>query len=394
MQLVSKKILFVLESWNNAGTEHYVSGLIRFLQDYSSYEMGICILGDAEYHFPLEENIQYTLIGKSASLIQKTRILQKAVMEFAPDVCHLHIYSSLLPVISCLKIKSVEIVSTFHIPLWQWNFRHRLAWRLSFQLSDAATGVSTAVLQSFNKKWHQKEGIYLTHPPIAAELVHKKSQEASEKKSSLELTQKYLKSPLKERGAGVCLQNEKPFLHKSCSFTIIGAGRFTIQKDWPTLIKAVGKLEKMANSEIKLKIYGDGPLIREYDSLIKDLRLEQAVDLPGKVSQKDLFTNIQAADVFVLPAIFEGFGMAAIEAMALGVPTITADFEASEDFIIEGETGHRFERKNSSQLAKLLKWHYDHPGKSMQLGQKGQKYVQKNFRPEVVFKPYLEIYRR
>jgi glycosyltransferase involved in cell wall biosynthesis len=361
MKLVSKKILFVLECWNDAGTENYVSGLIRFLQDYPC-EMGICILGNADDHFPHEGNIPYTLIGKSASLVQKTRILRKAVREFAPDICHLHLYSSLLPAISCLKMKKpAKVVSTFHMHLWPWNFRHRLAWRLGFQLSSAATGVSSAVLQSFDKKWHQKEGIYLTHPPIAAELIDKKSQKI--------ITSK-----------------------KNHSFTIAGAGRFAAQKDWPTLIRAVGKLRKMVNKKINLKIYGDGPFIKEYDNLIKDLRLEQIVDLPGKVSQNDLFTNIQVADVFVLPSIFEGLPMAAIEAVALGTPTITADFEGSEDLIIEGETGHRFERKNSSELAKLLKWHHDNPEKSMQIGKKGQEYVQKNFRPEVVFKPYLEIY--
>jgi len=44
--------------------------------------------------------------------------------------------------------------------------------------------------------------------------------------------------------------------------------------------------------------------------------------------------------------------------MTLGVPTITADYGASLDYIEHGVTGHRFPCGNVQALADLLAWHY------------------------------------
>ena len=68
------------------------------------------------------------------------------------------------------------------------------------------------------------------------------------------------------------------------------------------------------------------------------LGIAEHVRMPGRVDHPTVIKTLRRCDVSVLPSRFEGLGMAALEAMQYGVPTITADFEASYDFLEDGVT--------------------------------------------------------
>jgi glycosyltransferase involved in cell wall biosynthesis len=57
---------------------------------------------------------------------------------------------------------------------------------------------------------------------------------------------------------------------------------------------------------------------------IKELGLQDCVIFPGFVPFHDLPIFYNAAEVFVFPSFFEGFGLPVVESMASGVPTITS----------------------------------------------------------------------
>jgi mannosyltransferase len=72
---------------------------------------------------------------------------------------------------------------------------------------------------------------------------------------------------------------------------------------------------------------------------IRRLGLEDLVVLPGRVSEEDKIALYQAADLYVTPSLYEGFGLTALEAMASGVPVVAADVGAFSELIVEDETG-------------------------------------------------------
>lgn len=106
--------------------------------------------------------------------------------------------------------------------------------------------------------------------------------------------------------------------------TIVTAGRFTNQKNHALLINAFAKIAEK-HHDYKLVIYGEGPNRTNLIQLVKDLKLSDRVLLPGYSSE--VIENVSKSSLFVLSSDFEGMPNALMEAMAMGVPSISTDCE-------------------------------------------------------------------
>jgi glycosyltransferase involved in cell wall biosynthesis len=105
---------------------------------------------------------------------------------------------------------------------------------------------------------------------------------------------------------------------------ILYVGRIQGRKNLPRLVEAYAQLRKQGRKE-KLVLAGKQDWQSEQvKAKIKELQLEDSVVFPGYVEQDDLPLLFNAAEVFVFPSIFEGFGLPVVESMASGVPTITS----------------------------------------------------------------------
>lgn len=105
---------------------------------------------------------------------------------------------------------------------------------------------------------------------------------------------------------------------------ILYVGRIQARKNLPRLVEAYAALRKRGATE-KLVLVGKKDWQSEQlVARIKELGLESSVVFPGFVSFDDLPLFYNAAEMFVFPSFFEGFGLPVIESMASGVPTITS----------------------------------------------------------------------
>lgn len=102
---------------------------------------------------------------------------------------------------------------------------------------------------------------------------------------------------------------------------VLYVGRLDLGKGIDTLFYAFQKIIKKIRA--RLIIVGEGKEKSRLVSLAKSLSLP--VDFLGKVEHKDLPQVYNQADLFVLPSLYEGFPLVALEAMACGVPTIVSD---------------------------------------------------------------------
>lgn len=99
-------------------------------------------------------------------------------------------------------------------------------------------------------------------------------------------------------------------------------GRIAYSKNHSFLVDMFAEFYK-THHNAKLLIIGDGELREELQAQICDKHLEEAVLLLGWVTDVEYY--LQAMDCFLLPSRFEGLGIAAVEAVASGLPCIVSE---------------------------------------------------------------------
>lgn len=112
-------------------------------------------------------------------------------------------------------------------------------------------------------------------------------------------------------------------------------GRLVAQKAQTDLIMAAGLLQTWG-TPLSLAVVGDGPDRAALEKLAQQVA-------PGRIifvgHQDDPLPWLAAADLFVLPSLFEGLPGALIEAMAAGLPCIATDIPGNRELVRHGETG-------------------------------------------------------
>lgn len=112
---------------------------------------------------------------------------------------------------------------------------------------------------------------------------------------------------------------------------LIGIGRLSRQKDFPTLIRAFAQLRRQRN--VRLMILGEGTDRHELEALVHELGVTDDVALPGFVNNP--YAYLARAAAFVLSSIYEGLPTVVIEALALGTPVVSTDCRTGPREILE-----------------------------------------------------------
>ena len=145
---------------------------------------------------------------------------------------------------------------------------------------------------------------------------------------------------------------------------ILGAGRLSRQKDFPTLIRAFAKLR--AERPAKLVIIGEGNDRVDLEKLVAALGLGEDVSLPG--FKPNPFAFMKAADLFVMSSVHEGFGNVLVEALAAGCPVVSTDCPAGPAEILDnGRFGRLVPVGDSDALAVAMGATLDAPPSSDRL---------------------------
>ncbi len=117
---------------------------------------------------------------------------------------------------------------------------------------------------------------------------------------------------------------------------IASVGRLIPLKNQSLLVSAFSKVY-VYHPEYKLIIYGEGELRDTLIKQIESLGLSDVVFLPGRTD--NIAKALSNARVFVLSSNVEGMPNALMEAMALGVPSISTDVSGARDIITDGING-------------------------------------------------------
>lgn len=106
--------------------------------------------------------------------------------------------------------------------------------------------------------------------------------------------------------------------------------------------------EKMPS---KLLMIGDGPERQNAEDICRRLGVCHDIRFLGKQDQMEEILNI--ADLFLLPSQYESFGLAALEAMACGVPVISSNAGGLPEINVHGKTGYLADVGDVAAMAKF-----------------------------------------
>ncbi|MCC6621840.1 MAG: N-acetyl-alpha-D-glucosaminyl L-malate synthase BshA [Deltaproteobacteria bacterium] len=142
----------------------------------------------------------------------------------------------------------------------------------------------------------------------------------------------------------------------------------------------------------RLVFVGDGPDLGLIESRAAELGVADRVTLAGELD--DVREHLARADVFLLPSALESFGVAALEAMAMGVPVIASDVGGLPEVVAHGETGMLAPVGDVESMARATLELLADPARCLAMGRAARDRAAALFRMGPVIDRYEAIYRR
>lgn len=135
---------------------------------------------------------------------------------------------------------------------------------------------------------------------------------------------------------------------------LVAVGRLSEQKGHLVLLHALAVLAR-EGVPFKLTLVGDGPLRGQLEQAIRELRLEQHVELAGWMSNAQVRAAIREARALVLPSFAEGLPVVLMEALALGRPAIATYIAGIPELVADGDCGWLVPAGSAEQLADAIR---------------------------------------
>lgn len=131
---------------------------------------------------------------------------------------------------------------------------------------------------------------------------------------------------------------------------LVHTSNFRVVKRVTDTIKIFERVNKVIPS--KLVLVGDGPDRSDCERLCRELDLCDGVKFLGK--QEGLVEILTSCDVFLIPSQSESFGLAALEAMAAGLPVVSSSVGGLPELVKHNETGFIAEIGDVDRMAKYV----------------------------------------
>jgi glycosyltransferase involved in cell wall biosynthesis len=172
---------------------------------------------------------------------------------------------------------------------------------------------------------------------------------------------------------------------------IVNVGRLTRQKGQADLVRAAAQMRREGCDDFLVVIAGRGEREARLRAQVQEHGLSDHVRLVG--FRDDVPALVAAADIFVFPSLWEGLGLAALEAMAAGTVVIGSDLPAIREYLADGETGFLFAPGSPHALADRIIALVKDPAVREMVGRRGRVRVAEAFAADQIGAKYLDLYR-
>jgi len=339
------KIVFCVDSMDSGGAERVVANLSNYLVGIGNAVSIIMVSTSVNQSFyQLNENIKLTALclgyKKKVNPIKRVKLLRKVIKTEAPDVVisflpHVNVYTSW-----ALKgCKIPHVVSERNNPYTDPKGKI-LRWlkERAFKKADGAVFQTTQAFEYYKGKCKGKQKQKIIFNPLVLSWTPDNYDFTRDKK-------------------------------------IISVGRLQKQKNFTLLIKAF-KLFYTVNSDYVLEIYGEGAERQTLTEFVCQEKLVDVVKFMG--NRTDWQKEAYKASMFVLSSDYEGMPNALLEAMAIGVPSISTDcpIGGPREIIRDGENGFLIPIGDEQKLVEKMNVLVSDEKTSISFSQNGRRLIE------------------
>jgi glycosyltransferase involved in cell wall biosynthesis len=171
--------------------------------------------------------------------------------------------------------------------------------------------------------------------------------------------------------------------------TILSIGRLARPKNYPAALEALARLGKRP---FRYVVLGDGEERGRLVEQAERLGLADRVSFEGH--RTDVRPYLAAADVLLLPSLWEGFGLAAVEALNAGLPVVASDVPGLREVVgPSGDCGILVNPGRVDSIADALTRLLNSPEARIEMGRRGFERA-KRFDKAEMTKAYVSLYRQ
>ena len=330
------KIVFAIPGMGFGGAERVVSLLANKM--VQEHEVRIILTsGESKKAYPLSGEIDLKAIPQEYSVNKRWIIFRKLCKDFKADVvlafmdtvgimASCYLFGTGIPVIISERNDPSEKTR-------QLGFGFSILQKISFLLASGYVFQSEGAQNYYPTICQRKSSIVLN--PLDVEKLPSREYDRIEK-------------------------------------TIVSVGRLHPQKNHKLLITSFSE-SKFCKAGYTLHIYGEGDLREELERLIESYGMQNKIFLEG--NQENILSRIKNAGVFIFTSNYEGIPNALIEAMAMGIPSISTDCSpgGARMLINDRENGRLIPCDNVQSLIDAMDEWYDNPEKMYAAGLNGKK---------------------
>ncbi len=335
-------VLHVIESLGTGGAEHQLTDLI-LNSDRDAFHHTVCSLVKAAgFATDLRQaGIEVLELGlpQKYALLQGVRRLSAVVRRVRPHILHASLYRSAVLARAVGRLTDIPVVTTLvnttYEPEWRLDNPYLRPWKVALlQIIDGVTSrrwgtAFVAISRGVKHSAQRTLGI----PGERITVIHRGFPfiEASPPPATV-----------------AALRNA---LAPGAFPLIVTVGRLVPQKGQRYLIEAMLRVTAELPAA-RLLIAGEGWLRRSLEAQIAAAGLGGSVTLLGE--RRDAKVLFAAADLFVFPSLYEGFGVSLLEAMVAGRPCIASDIEVLREITDEGRRAVLVPIRDPEQLAQAI----------------------------------------
>ncbi len=354
---IKKTIIIIIDNLIRGGAETLLHGILPDIAQ--QYNVVLVTLTD-QCDFDPEEiacNKLYSLgFSYKIHFIRSFLKLSEIIRQVKPDLIHTHlVYSSLFAKLAAPD--NIPLVYTLHSIMSKCAFDNSkvLTWleKKSLKKNHSVIAVSHEVLQDYTRVIQKPEQTYVL--------------------------KNYVNDIFFEHS------NNRKEVNKIDSLKMVCVGNIKYVKNYIYLIEAFKLLKGM---NVSLDIYGDDQSHMQEHLQHKIDEYQVPVYFKGKINHVE--TILPNYDLYVMPSHYEGFGIAAVEAMAMGLPLLLSDLQVLREvtnnhalFFDTNDVRNFVDRVND-----IFGQHYN----LNELSERGVKWAATHFKKEHYLKQLFGIY--